>query len=483
MKINVKITRKENADFFNVKIDDIVEVEFEDYVAAVVASELASGNLEACKAQAIASRTFAISRGVLNGTPISDASGSAQAYRASRNDKDKYPKCVQATQETAGYVLYYGKGPASTVFSASNGGRTYSSQEVWGGVRAYLPAQEDPWDAATGAEKNGHGVGMSQRGARYAASQGVSYIDILKFYYPNTVLKQNYGEGAMATINEKAEKVISAAKSQLGNPYVYGTWGTECTPAMRKKYARLNPEHQDNIYKKCLVLSGKGNCEQCQWKGKLAFDCRGFTYWCLTQVGIVLAGGGATSQYNNANNWQLRGEVKDMPNVVCCVFKYNKTTGKMAHTGLHIGDGEIIHCSCGVETGSLGDRTWTHFAVPTGLYSELPEEKVKVMTTLRKGMSGADVAYLQNALTVLGYDCGTVDGKFGAKTFEAVKQFQADCHLTADGVVGTKSWAALERELAEVEKEESEPATDWTAIKNELAEIKNRIAAIEKMLQ
>jgi len=77
MKINVKITRKENADFFNVKIDDIVEVEFEDYVAAVVASELASGNLEACKAQAVASRTFAISRGVLKGTPISDASGSA----------------------------------------------------------------------------------------------------------------------------------------------------------------------------------------------------------------------------------------------------------------------------------------------------------------------------------------------------------------------------------------------------------------------
>jgi len=37
-----------------------------------------------------------------------------------------------------------------------------------------------------------------------------------------------------------------------------------------------------------------------------------------------------------------------MPNVVCCVFQYNKSTGKMAHTGLHIGDGDIIHCSVNV---------------------------------------------------------------------------------------------------------------------------------------
>lgn len=483
MKINVSITRQENAEYFNCKIGDTVEVEFEDYIAAVVASELASGSLEACKAQAVASRTFAVSRGVLKGTPISDASNVAQAYRAPRNDAAKYPRCVEATKATAGQLLYYGKSAASTVFSASNGGRTYSSQEVWGGVRTYLPAQDDPWDAAAGTGKSGHGVGMSQRGAKYAASQNISYQSILKFYYPNTILMNNYGQEVAVVSNEKAEKVIAAAKSQLGNPYVYGAWGTECTPAMRKKYARWNPEHQDNIYKKCLVLSGKGNCEQCKWKGKLAFDCRGFTYWCLTQVGIVLGGGGATTQYNNAKNWQLRGEVKNMPNVVCCVFKYNKTTGKMAHTGLHIGDGEIIHCSCGVETSSLGDRTWTHFAVPAGLYSELPEEKVKVMTTLRKGMTGANVTYLQNALTILGYDCGTVDGKFGTKTFEAVKQFQKDCRLTADGVVGTKSWAALERELAEVEKEQSEPAADLTAIKNELADIKNRIAAIEKMLQ
>lgn len=50
MEIKIKITRKENADYFSVAIGDIVEVELEEYVAAVVASEIGNSNIEACKA-------------------------------------------------------------------------------------------------------------------------------------------------------------------------------------------------------------------------------------------------------------------------------------------------------------------------------------------------------------------------------------------------------------------------------------------------
>ena len=50
MKIKIKLTRQENAEYFQVKINDIVEVNFEEYVAAVVASEIGNSNLEACKA-------------------------------------------------------------------------------------------------------------------------------------------------------------------------------------------------------------------------------------------------------------------------------------------------------------------------------------------------------------------------------------------------------------------------------------------------
>ena len=39
--------------------------------------------------------------------------------------------------------------------------RTVSAEERWGSKRAYLIEKDDPWDAAAGDTKTGHGVGMS----------------------------------------------------------------------------------------------------------------------------------------------------------------------------------------------------------------------------------------------------------------------------------------------------------------------------------
>ena len=77
MKIHVKITTASNMKYYNCASDTIKEIELEDYVACVVASEIGNASLEACKAQAIASRTFAVMRGVLDGKVISDSSAKA----------------------------------------------------------------------------------------------------------------------------------------------------------------------------------------------------------------------------------------------------------------------------------------------------------------------------------------------------------------------------------------------------------------------
>ena len=53
------------------------------------------------------------------------------------------------------------------------------------------------------------------------------------------------------------------------------------------------------------------------------------------------------------------------------------------------------------------------------------------------------VKKLQERLNLLGYDCGTVDGIFGAGTRTQVVAFQNDQGLTADGIVGTATWKAL----------------------------------------
>lgn len=54
--------------------------------------------------------------------------------------------------------------------------------------------------------------------------------------------------------------------------------------------------------------------------------------------------------------------------------------------------------------------------------------------TLRMGMSGNEVARLQQALADMGYFKGDVNGSFGARTRDAVKAFQLAKDLTVDGV-------------------------------------------------
>lgn len=61
---------------------------------------------------------------------------------------------------------------------------------------------------------------------------------------------------------------------------------------------------------------------------------------------------------------------------------------------------------------------------------------------LRRGSRGPEVAELQTRLRAAGLPVG-VDGDFGPATELAVMRFQADKRLTADGIVGPATWAAL----------------------------------------
>ncbi|MDR3085050.1 MAG: peptidoglycan-binding protein [Christensenellaceae bacterium] len=83
----------------------------------------------------------------------------------------------------------FGENFADAVYTDSNGGRTTSAKERWGKEIAYLPAQNDVFDQG---QKNGHGVGMSQRGAQARALAGGTYDEILRFYYPGTELKDEF---------------------------------------------------------------------------------------------------------------------------------------------------------------------------------------------------------------------------------------------------------------------------------------------------
>ena len=58
---------------------------------------------------------------------------------------------------------------------------------------------------------------------------------------------------------------------------------------------------------------------------------------------------------------------------------------------------------------------------------------------------GDDVATLQGRLTEMGFDCGRVDGVFGAKTESAIREFQKSAGVIADGKCGPATITALMR--------------------------------------
>ena len=222
----------------------------------------------------------------------------------------------------------------------------------------------------------------------------------------------------------------------LGWPYVFGAWGEECTPAARKR--RVRDDHP-TIKSSCPALNGS-SCTACKWGGGVRmFDCRGFTRWLIQQAGSDITGQGATSQWDTLDNWLQRGEIDQLPrDLVAVVFR--RVDGRMEHTGMHLGGGRVIHCSRNVEEGTTA-RGWTHYAIPRGIYR--PEDIPVTHRTLRRGAQGEDVRSMQLALVAFGYNPGEADGVFGKRTEAAVRAFQKAQGLTADGICGPKTWAAL----------------------------------------
>lgn len=250
----------------------------------------------------------------------------------------------------------------------------------------------------------------------------------------------------------KEEIVVKLAEACLGWPYVFGAVGEQCTPSTRRKYAKnyetRDPAESEQIKKTCRVLSnGVSTCNGCKFYpgGDVrCYDCRGFTRWVLGRVGISLQGAGATSQWNNDANWEFKGTIDQYNGGVAVFFQKSTTKANtMAHTGFIIGDNTIIHCSGTVKKETLYKKI-THFAIPKGLGGDIPVPTTK--PTLKRGTSGPYVTLAQTELIAKGFSVGSygADGKFGAKTEAAVKEFQKAAGLKADGVIGSSTWDALD---------------------------------------
>jgi stage II sporulation protein D len=97
----------------------------------------------ALQAQAVAARSYALSSLVKNRPFDLYSDARSQAYYGAASES---PATSAAVKATRGEILTYGGKVATTFYYSSSGGRTASSEDVFGVVTPYLQARNDPWD-------------------------------------------------------------------------------------------------------------------------------------------------------------------------------------------------------------------------------------------------------------------------------------------------------------------------------------------------
>ena len=210
-------------------------------------------------------------------------------------------------------------------------------------------------------------------------------------------------------------------------------------------------------------------------------DCQAFVEQCLRDCGLEknLAGSNAWYREVMKHGAVMTPEecIRELGKVPAGAFlfilsqdggepaKYKPDElGNASHIGICTGRGEgAIHSSasrgCVAESifkGKSISGGWNR----VGLWNEvsydygdgkgdspdsLPVPSPAGRPVLRKGSRGEAVQALQERLMELGYDLGScgADGIFGRKTRAAVRAFQRDCGIRADGIAGPVTWGEL----------------------------------------
>jgi stage II sporulation protein D len=190
----------------------------DQYVKGVIPNESPpSWPLEELKAQAVASRSFALT-GTVEGDGFDLYSDTrSQVYKGLESE---YTTSDQAEEETAGQVLMYEGQVAETLFSACSGGKTESMENVFGTAIPYLVGVPDPYDGACPLHNwtlNFSGPEITQKLSDLVDGALKQVVITKTGYSPRIMEAKLFGTGGVTTVTGEQLEVALGA---------YSTWMT-----------------------------------------------------------------------------------------------------------------------------------------------------------------------------------------------------------------------------------------------------------------
>ncbi len=154
---------------FNHETKTVSEVPIESHLVGVLAAEMpATYESEALKAQAVAARSYILSKSESSNSDHPDAiictnpnhckgwisEDKAKSGWQSSERNSNWKKLKKAVNSTKGEFMVCDGETVEAFFFASSGGKTENSEDVWGGSRPYLKSVESPGDVLSPDHKS-----------------------------------------------------------------------------------------------------------------------------------------------------------------------------------------------------------------------------------------------------------------------------------------------------------------------------------------
>ena len=235
--------------------DEVKEVELDGYLLGVIAGEMpANFELEALKAQAVASRTFVLSRELKV-----DNTTKTQVYLSEEKMKEKWKedydnkksKIQKAIYETKDEVMKYNGEYISALFFSSSNGKTVECGDYFAGSKEYLQSVESPWDKTVDKTYKREKVFTNKQLVDIFESTNIKITSYTKSGYVEKI-DVSGKEYTGREVREKLDLASSCFEIKLTNKgYVFTTYGSGHGVGM-SQYGAQGMAKENKTYKDIL---------------------------------------------------------------------------------------------------------------------------------------------------------------------------------------------------------------------------------------